>query len=97
MKQNSFLWLQHWYQSHCNGDWEHGPGIHISTIDNPGWSIKIDLQDTELQNKQFNRIHVEHTENDWIICFVEESSFQGACGPTNLLEVLMIFQKWATQ
>ena len=45
--KNNFLWLQQWYYGHCNGDWEHGSGIHIDTLDNPGWSITINLEDTD--------------------------------------------------
>jgi hypothetical protein len=43
MKENAFLWLLKWYHDHCNGDWEHGKGIRISTLDipDPGWSISI--------------------------------------------------------
>ena len=31
-------WLEEWYVSNCDGDWEHTFGITINTIDNPGWS-----------------------------------------------------------
>ena len=37
-----------WYQSQCDGDWEHGEGIEISTLDNPGWSIRVSVVDTAL-------------------------------------------------
>jgi len=30
-----------WYEGHCDGDWEHGFGPEIETIDNPGWRLKI--------------------------------------------------------
>ncbi len=95
MEQDDFSWLQRWYQAHCNGDWEHGAGIHIGTIDNPGWSIKVNLQDTELENRQFEKVHIERSEHDWIFCGVKEGNFEGACSPTNLPEILMIFRKWA--
>jgi len=39
-------WLQKWYADHCDGDWEHEYGIVIETLDNPGWSIVIDLKNT---------------------------------------------------
>jgi hypothetical protein len=38
--------LENWYSPQCNGHWEHGFGVRISTIDNPGWSADIDLHDT---------------------------------------------------
>ncbi|MBL0319091.1 MAG: hypothetical protein IPP74_07360 [Alphaproteobacteria bacterium] len=42
----SLNWLMSWYASHCNGDWEHENQIKISTLDNPGWRLQIDLVDT---------------------------------------------------
>lgn len=36
--ENIFEWLQKWYKSQCDGDWEHEYGIKIETVDNPGWS-----------------------------------------------------------
>lgn len=45
-------WLIDWYRSECNGDWEHAYGIQIDTIDNPGWSLKIDLLETSLEGKK---------------------------------------------
>jgi hypothetical protein len=41
--------LEKWYSGQCNGEWEHGSGVHISTIDNPGWSASIGLHDTPKQ------------------------------------------------
>ena len=40
--------LPWWYTSMCNGDWEHTYGVFISNIDNPGWSLKVELKDTYL-------------------------------------------------
>ena len=42
--------LQRWYLYRCDGDWEHSFGITIETLDNPGWMVTIDLQDTEWQD-----------------------------------------------
>jgi hypothetical protein len=95
MNENDFLWLLKWYYNHCNGDWEHGQGIHIDSIDNPGWSISINLEDTELQTKKFQTIEKECAEHDWFICFIKNNKFEGRCGPLNLPEVLQIFRNWA--
>jgi hypothetical protein len=46
MEKDDFLWLQKWYRTHCDGDWEHSRRIHLGTIDNPGWSVTLNLQDT---------------------------------------------------
>lgn len=95
MNQNNFLWLLNWYQDHCNGDWEHGRGIHIESIDNPGWSLTINLENTELENKNFHEIMLEKSTDDWFICFMKNKNFEGRCGPSNFLQVLQIFRDWA--
>jgi hypothetical protein len=48
------VWLQGWYAAHCNGDWEHQNGIEIGTLDNPGGTFQVDLQDTDLRNVRMN-------------------------------------------
>ncbi len=41
--------LQRWYLGQCDGEWEHGYGVSIDTIDNPGWRLRVELADTALQ------------------------------------------------
>lgn len=89
------IWLQNWYDANCNGDWEHSYSIKIETLDNPGWMVKIHLNETVLENVPFQVIELERSENDWIHCRVESNQFISACGSKNLLEVLTIFQNWA--
>lgn len=91
------LKLQQWYQHHCDGDWEHGNGIKIDTLDNPGWEISISLEGTELEDMAFQSISIERSDNDWIICRINEKAkiFEGFGGPFNLIELLSIFLNWA--
>lgn len=95
MVQDDFLWLQKWYQIRCNGDWEHGSGIRLSTIDNPGWSLTINLEDTELRNRNFQQVDINRSEKDWIFCEVKNIQFEARGGVGNLPEMLRIFRKWA--
>ena len=95
MDDTDFIWLLKWYQMHCNGDWEHESGVHLGSLDNPGWSLSINLEDTELYGKTFTKFEVERSDTDWIVCFIRDTKFEGRCGSGNLLEVLNIFRKWA--
>ena len=88
-------WLQQWYADHCDGDWEHGSGVEIGTLDNPGWRLCVNLAGTELADSSFPRLEAERTEADWLHCWVAEGKFQGACGPHNLLKMLDVFRHWA--
>lgn len=87
--------LQEWYQGYCDGEWEHDFGIEIGTIDNPGWTIKINLIGTKNENSTFDKVKIERDEDNWIHAWVENNVFNVACGVLNLKEGLNIFLKWA--
>lgn len=75
----------------CNGDWEHQNGISIGTLDNPGWSTRINLAGTEMHGVQFDRVEIHRAEHDRYVCWVDDENFESACGPTNLGEALHTF------
>ena len=90
--QNLILWLQEWYFSNCDGDWEHDQNVLIETIDNPGWTITIKLEGTILENHNFFEKKIDRTESDWYYCCIENNQFKGACGPLNMLELIQVFK-----
>jgi hypothetical protein len=94
-KMDSIKKLQEWYQSNCDGEWEHDFGVEIGTVDNPGWIIKIDLVGTKNENFAFKEIKIERSDNDWVHAWVENNVFNAACGALNFNEGLEIFLKWA--
>ena len=85
-------WLQQWYSSQCDGDWEHTYGVKITTLDNPGWRVQIGLAETELEGIQVPREEINRSDDDWFTFVVEADAFDGACGPRNLTEVLAAFR-----
>lgn len=86
--------LQDWYSEQCDGDWEHGSGVYIATLDNPGWSIDVDLEGTTLEEVPFDAVKIERSEDDWIHAFREETLIKFRCGPENLEESLLAFLDW---
>ena len=84
----------------CNGDWEHQYGVHLETLDNPGWHISIDLSDTDLEDKPFTEISYgvgeesEPDDENWITCRVKEKTFHGYGGPNKLDEIITLFLEW---
>ncbi len=86
--------LQKWFIDRCNGDWEHAWRVTIETLDNPGWIIKIDLQDTARAYEHLDQVKIQRSENNWVMYRVEKTQFVGACGPLNLGETIRIFLKW---
>lgn len=89
--------IQNWYKKQCNGDWEHEYGIKIETLDNPGWSIQIDLKGTSLEGISFDTVELNDTEEDWLHCKVHENVYLGFCGPLNLEKVIGLFLWWANK
>ena len=87
--------LQRWYLAQCDGEWEHDYGVDISTLDNPGWRLKINLEGTPLSGRPFVRLETHRTDDDWVVCWVEKSCFHAASGPLNLEEALGVFLDWA--
>jgi hypothetical protein len=82
--------LQEWFKLNCNGDWEHEYGINISTLDNPGWSLKIDLKDTALENFTYS-LEIKNGENDWMDIKVVNNEFIGYGDPTKLEKLVECF------
>ena len=74
---NHLKWLESWYQSKCDGVWEHTFGIKIETLDNPGWLVKIDLSDTKDVNVPARVARKNSTDTDWIHCVVDQGQFSG--------------------
>jgi hypothetical protein len=56
--------FQAWYAAQCDGDWEHSYGAAVSTLDNPGWRVVIDLTGTALAGKDFTEIRYGFNDED---------------------------------
>ena len=95
MDQNRIAALEEWFSSQCDGDWEHGNGVRIETLDNPGWRVTIDLAETSLEREPFPKHEdkMEH-ETDWLTCWKKDSTFEGRSGPRRLKEIIGIFLAW---
>jgi len=80
--------IENWFLSQCDGGWEHSYGIKIESLDNPGWSIVIDIAETVLQGITIPYKLVEKSENDWFGIKIEKDVFE-AVGDPNKLEFLL--------
>jgi hypothetical protein len=86
--------LSEWYVEQCDGEWEHGAGISITTIDNPGWRLKINLRETAWQDAIFEKIALDKGESDWLQCFMKDGEFIGVGDPSKLGAILKSFLKF---
>ncbi len=88
-------WLQNWFEEQCDGNWEHEYSIRIETIDNPGWSIEIDLPE------QINEITVsqkwklfELSDDNWLGYKIENNIFFASGDPKKLDLMILIFKEF---
>jgi len=90
---NNLMWLSEWYDKNCDNDWEHYYGIKIETIDNPGWSIIIDIKNFPSEKIQsIPWIFVENTEIDWYGYKIEQGKFEASGDPLKLEFLINLFR-----
>jgi len=102
MADSNLEWLMNWYVAECNNDWEHSYGVKIDTLDNPGWTIEIDLRDTVLEGSTFTSKRGEPAEDleewrkngSWWIAEADGVCFKAACGPRDLSSIIGVFRQW---
>ncbi|WP_405478371.1 Imm53 family immunity protein [Streptomyces canus] len=88
--------MQHWYAAQCNEEWEHYWGLKIATLDDRGWTVTIDLEETDLEGHEYPRQDVNRSPYGWVWAWTPEKTFHARCGPGNLTEALALFRSWAT-
>ena len=87
--------LAAWYSEQCDGEWEHFYGVEITTADNPGWIVKIDLRETPSERSNFEKISIRKSEHDWLICQKKDGRFVGAGDSSKLSTILEHFLRFA--
>ena len=88
-------WLEQWYSSQCDGDWEHENGLKIETVSNPGWYISIDLNYTAMTSMNIDIGTVEKGENDWYFYRIKDGQYQASGDPSKLAFLLSKFKELA--
>lgn len=92
---DGFAELVNWFESKCDGDWEHQHGFSITTLDNPGLSLEVDLEGTELVDVHFETRVFDNGPDDWLSCQKSLGSpFLGCSSPKRFGEVIHCFLNW---
>ncbi len=92
---NNFLWLEQWFDEQCDGTWEHHYGVHIDTIDNPGWRVRINLKGTHANALiKSMRPTQSHLEAEWMDCRILNNTFEAHGGPLMLGPIIQLFRSW---
>ena len=92
--------ISEWYQRHCDGTWEHGHGVRLETLDNPGWLLTVDLKHTDLQGRTMTAVREGISPQGhpvsprWIHCCVNDNQFRGACDPGQAARLFHVFHRF---
>lgn len=92
--------LEAWFAAQCNGYWEHSSGVSVTSCDNPGWWVKVNLAGTALEHRAFAEIAEGVNEERhptgprWMNCRIEGNTWHGAGDETKLERILETFLEW---
>lgn len=86
-------WLQNWYYQLCDGEWEHENRIRIESIDNPGWSIEIDISKCGSDILPKSWTLYELSDNNWIGFKIHDHIFYAAGDPFKLELLISLFRE----
>jgi immunity protein 53 of polymorphic toxin system len=96
-------WLQRWYESRCDGEWEHERGVAIESCDNPGWWVRIDIDKEPARpggDVVLETLGDPPSEKNgnvgskrWMLCQVRGDKFDGAGDATQLSNIIRCFRQ----
>jgi hypothetical protein len=89
--------LERWYASQCDGEWEHGYGVRIDTLDNPGWRVHIGLHGTKKQDASLARVALTRSQDDWILIGSRNRNFKLHVDPRTCQRRLISSSAGSTQ
>lgn len=93
---DSIAFLANWFLSHCDGDWEHDTRIEIATLDNPGWSLSINLVGSELEGVTLEYVILRDEDPGWVHAWSDGQKFEAAAGPLGLPQAIDIFRRFSS-
>jgi len=88
--------MESWFSSHCDGDWEHDTRVEISTLDNPGWFLSINLTASELEGVTLEYAVFRDEDPTWVHCWSDGQKFEAAAGPLGLAQAIDRFRAFAS-
>lgn len=85
-------WIENWFSSNCDGEWEHENQIIIQATSNPGWHITIDLNGIYSHSRNIEPKLTEVNDDDWYGIKIENGVFTAAGDPSKLEFLLNKFK-----
>lgn len=88
--------IQAWHKSLSAPGHEKRGAVRIETLkDQPGWSLRVDLEGTPLDGLKLAPYREGARANDWLAYRVKDGRFEGLGDPTKLQALLFAFLELA--
>lgn len=87
-----FEWLQSFFQSNCDGEWEHEYGCTIETTSDPGWKLTFELRGTTYDSLNLEELEDRQGPMSWMKCKIEDSVFIAYSSPKRLAECITLLR-----
>lgn len=91
---DDYDFLEDWYASQCDGEWEREYGVRISNVTNPGWSLSIDLIGTELEGRVVEIAPIDDDRN-WLYVHSDGRTFEALSSSPGLRRTVEAFRRFA--
>lgn len=85
------MWLEDYYLYNCDGDWEHSYGFTIQADLVQGWTVIIELKETELEDVTYYQDDQSGPTEENFICTLENGIFEAKGGLRSLQKILDAF------
>lgn len=88
-------WLEKWLIKQSDGNWEHGCGIQMKTLNNSGWSLEVELDGTDLflPDKEWE---LHESGDGWYGYEVYDNTFKSSGDPKKLNFLIQLFKEKIT-
>ncbi|EMN43445.1 Imm53 family immunity protein [Leptospira weilii] len=95
--ETMFSWLMKWYESQCDGDWEHEYGLKINTNKDQTWQVEIDIRFTELHDFELDTALEQKGTSNWYSFSIKDGRFLAEGDSKKLRTILEKFKEiWMT-
>ncbi|MFY1048502.1 immunity 53 family protein [Chryseobacterium sp. GP-SGM7] len=84
-------WLQKWFNEQIDGNWEHEAVLKIETIDNPGWSLEVNLVQGSIPSTEWKLFEV--SDDNWVGYKFEDNTFHASGDPNKLSLLIGMFKE----
>lgn len=77
-----------WIGEQCDYDWFYCNPMEVKNTKNPGWSVVIDLQDTNLEELELISPLFEVDDDNWYYYQIKDKKYEAA-GDVNKLDIIL--------